>query len=696
VTVDRCSSSSPSLSLSILTSLGLGLLVAGSAWAEGSEQLGADQGLLARTVLQVDILDAASETITWTGTGSVRIATPAGHFDGTLRNGETYAPSSSGTYALTLERDQSSWGWDVTVDGATGGEGRLWSTLWSLDAFDNSELYATDASLYAVLDGGKDTAQPVVEIALEGFSGGAYDIAANHLGIDDAHGRSMANPPAGSVQVTVPLYLNPPSEASYDHQTPSLGEVAFYGGSAWETPSTPCSEFAPGEGHEALFELESDASGIAHVVCDLDGDGVFDPTSDQDLHLLQEVEAGSEVLPWKGRDHDNRQVADGRFDCQVFVAVGELHLVPFDVETSFEGLRLWQLDEGGSRTGLPMFWNDDDVQSSAVVMDDGTRSARSSGPEGLASGDPSDAARAGGNARAWGNWGDGGKGDRAVLDTYTWLEASEVATVEVKVLSREVDTDGDGLRDIEETCQLGTDEHLVDTDGDGLSDPDELNLHDTDPVSADTDEDGCDDGSELQVHGTDPRDPDSDGDGLDDCDEITLGTDPLSADSDEDGLTDFDELDRFGTDPAAPDTDRDVLLDGAEVLDHSTDPLHRDTDRDGLEDGVEVRQRGTDPLDPDTDGGSALDGAEVERGTNPLDPRDDGLVGTLAGGVASPHEVTAPLSDDPGSRFGELGWTCSAGGRSGGSLWTVLLVGVVGSVRRRRRCSGSQVAVLRR
>lgn len=102
-------------------------------------------------------------------------------------------------------------------------------------------------------------------------------------------------------------------------------------------------------------------------------------------------------------------------------------------------------------------------------------------------------------------------------------------------------------------------------------------------VPVDSDGDGLLDVDEDTIHGTDPLDPDTDDDGLDDGDEIDRGTDPLDADSDDDGLLDGEEID-IGTDPLDPDSDDDGLFDGTEV-DLGTDPLDEDSDDDGIPDG---------------------------------------------------------------------------------------------------------------
>jgi hypothetical protein len=104
----------------------------------------------------------------------------------------------------------------------------------------------------------------------------------------------------------------------------------------------------------------------------------------------------------------------------------------------------------------------------------------------------------------------------------------------------------------------------------------------------DSDGDGLLDMDEIDVYGTDPLDPDSDDDGLTDGEEVNeYGTDPLDGDSDDDGLTDGEEVNEYGTDPLDSDTDDDGLPDGVEVS-TDLDPLNPDSDNDGIPDGQDV------------------------------------------------------------------------------------------------------------
>jgi hypothetical protein len=93
----------------------------------------------------------------------------------------------------------------------------------------------------------------------------------------------------------------------------------------------------------------------------------------------------------------------------------------------------------------------------------------------------------------------------------------------------------------------------------------------------DSDTDGIPDVDETATYGTDPRNADSDLDGVTDGAELAAGTNPLVADSgaavdsDSDGLLDTDEA-AFGTDPGIADSDGDGWFDGDEVS-IGTDPL---------------------------------------------------------------------------------------------------------------------------
>jgi hypothetical protein len=104
--------------------------------------------------------------------------------------------------------------------------------------------------------------------------------------------------------------------------------------------------------------------------------------------------------------------------------------------------------------------------------------------------------------------------------------------LEIQVLSRNGDYDGDGLSNELEDASNGISPLLADTDGNGI-----------------------DDGAE-----------DLDGDGLSNAEEIVAGSSLTIADTDGDGLSDGDEVNLYQTSPTSTDSDGDNISDFIEAL----------------------------------------------------------------------------------------------------------------------------------
>ena len=580
-----------------------------------------DGAVLSRsTLLQVDILDHTTETIAWTGGNSVLAFDPNGVFAGVVASGTSLVPTVDGTYTLSLVDDEVSW--QVEVTGATWG--RVWSETWSVETPGFASGQDIDIDMYAHLtaNGGDAT----VELRGVGLAGTIVAFSATELGVPGTFGRSA--PDTGQALTDVwPLYLQPPETAVGVSPFTALIDPAY----------TSSEEACDNLDDEGSFSFLTTVDGVWHVVCDTSLDGVLDMTDPADLHLQGQSSIGFNLVEWDGRLADGQRVPAALYDCQITVAPMEVHAILGDVETGFEGLRLFRSDPSTTPSSLPMFWDDSLVAAQGLSLPSGQQPLDASGPFGLPSGDATLPPVAHGNSRAWGAFTAFGKGDRAFLDTWTWIDpvSSPVFTIEV---TDPADVDLDGLSDLREQCELCTDPYDPDTDGDGLLDGLEQDTLRIDPCNVDTDADEVPDGVEVP----DPNNPrDTDGDGQIDAD------DP---DDDNDNVPTADEDYDDDDDPTNNDTDGDGT------------PDYRDIDDDG--DGLltnpteDVNDNG-DPRDDDTDGDGTPDYLDPDRPEETAETGDTGTI-TLHTGlhtglatadtdVVTPTGLATALTGDTGT-----------------------------------------------
>jgi hypothetical protein len=190
------------------------------------------------------------------------------------------------------------------------------------------------------------------------------------------------------------------------------------------------------------FSVETDVEGIVQVLCDLDGDGIEGSTTDpDDLRLFAPALAGLNTLTYSGTDTIGQRVPGGEYQCRVIVSVGTIHHVGIDIETSYEGLRLFNVKSNLVRVPLPMYWDDSLVQSDAggvprtVTMPTCGISPERSPGTGVPLAEygepfsPYSETCPEGNARAWGNFSGSGKANSALMDTYSWVASAEAAAL---------------------------------------------------------------------------------------------------------------------------------------------------------------------------------------------------------------------------------------------------------------------------
>ena len=677
--------------LVLALALALALVVAPSiAFAEGSlgPEFDASQGLSSDTQLVVDILDA-SETFVFTGRGEIEVVDSRLIPIGTFMSGETIEPTLSGEYRINLSEDQTGIEWDVTVYDSTGAPkiGRLFSYDWNINTGSFAVEASTNATFYALVPGGDDDSSAVIALRLEGLAGNVFTIAANDVGVfGPLAGRSVPD----SESFADPLYrmyLNPPERATYTVVTPMVSNFALEG----MEEGDECSAFLPGR--ISRFTFETNVAGTYQIICDLNGDGEFDVVDDGDYQLLGTAVEGPNSVVFNGLDNAGNPFPEGEHACVVRVTVGEFHYVGRDIETSFPGLRMYQVTPEGTFLPLRMFWNDTLVQGRAVTMPAPFDyvSAATSGPNGVDSGPVTSAAVPVGegaafdpsqNARAWGDFTGAGKGNDAWLDTYTWLDDEATAPITIRAAT-DGDSDGDGLLDITETCTTTTDPNNPDSDGDSINDFIETREgragidSDGDGIIDGLDEDDDDDCIPTLVEvmrdpdgNMDPLDDDADGDGV---------VDYLDDDDDDDGLsacledangdgdpTNDDSVGEGTPDYLDPDLDDDGVLDGSDMCLLEPETLNGfqdddgcpDTDEDG--DGVDDTVDNCVPLAGSTDA-PGMSHPTYNPGQEDLDGDGEGDVCTYGGGRLS---------------GGGIG-SCSAGGAPSMLLFGLLMFGLL-------------------
>lgn len=388
-----------------------------TTWAEGAAEIGSNQGLdWMNTLLFVDILDPLEE-VRWVGVGSVTLTLPSG--DLTLGSGDWLLAGEIGRAHITLSESQPiGTAWDVAVrKGGLIQEGRLFAYIWSLDGGDLGETSAINASFFARLTHGDF--DEVAIVRMDGLAGWMTNFWATRIGASPDHVHPMSVPALTSTPAypEYRLYLNHPPTFGASSPAPLL--TSFHA----SAEPDGCPAFVHGETTSFVFRYDGNVDGEFYIVCDLNQDQVYDITDLEDLVLAGSTLPGTQIVAWYGLDNDDNPVPPGSYLCQGILVTGAFHIVFNDLETSFEGLRMFRASD---YSGLRMYWNDSLIQANVTTMPNGDTSPESSGPEGVSSGSFAVAAEPHGesipgNARAWGNFTGAGKGNEAYVDTLAWL-----------------------------------------------------------------------------------------------------------------------------------------------------------------------------------------------------------------------------------------------------------------------------------
>ncbi len=392
------------------------LAMSPAAQAEGGAQL-PGQWLLVDNQLYVDIIDPETERIAFTGSGGMVVRAPDGTDLGVLVSGGEMVLSGlpSGAYQLQPQVEQRG-EWDVSVVNATDSDGRLFSYDWALDARGYDDPYGFDGMFFARVDGGEDGRDAVMALDLQGWTGHRWTAMATAHGVNGMDAGRSVDRYLADVDPSIPLYLNPPSVMGDAPLSPNATGLAF-------AVHERSDEFG------GIFTFSVNARGTWRIVCDNEADGVLDPTANTNVVLSGMSDGPEDIeVEWDGHTWDGGYIS-GSGECGVTLSVGELHFLADDIETAYPGLRTYRVD--GGMAASPMFWNDAPVAGDDVPMENGEVPMVASGASGVTGGDIGADAMPDIDARSWGDFADQGKGDRSMLDTWTFAERSAADVVAV-------------------------------------------------------------------------------------------------------------------------------------------------------------------------------------------------------------------------------------------------------------------------
>lgn len=456
-------------SLGLITA-SLGIMT-GTAWAEGSAQVGLNQRLyeygffglplipLRNRELYVDIVNAG-EVINVSACGGenadplrIEILSPGGTvvatqnlaanstlagkvlcndpFTAPLTNAFKYTTTSFGRYSVRLYNQRTAPDisndatgslfrrFDVTVTpniltnpNPQANSGRLFANSWAFRADTNNFLAAGSASgdYYVKVPGGFPNTNYVWKLDLDQFAGLTYEINANDKGVN-APNNGFSVPLAGnSLTELYPVYLSYPAVVSPEPTAGviSITNVSFRDNANIDNTISP--SVTIGIQDEGNFRFDSNVAGNYSIAIDTNNDGQFKAG---DVFLFGTANAGTNTVNWKGRGANGNVLPVGTYNVQIQVRVGEYHFVSGDGETSGGGgLTIYRATPSG-------------IADTTVFWDDITKLPGAGGTSNLPLGGLSSTPQ---GKHAWGIYTATSFGDQKFVDTYTYGNAATVNT----------------------------------------------------------------------------------------------------------------------------------------------------------------------------------------------------------------------------------------------------------------------------
>ena len=353
--------------------------------------------------------------------------------------------SNSGAGAMNIK-----W-FDITVADNSGAtptaiDGRVWSQSWQFrtqepggGTFDE----AFEGDLYTYDENGFTTE---IDFQGSGLRGLAFQVSVNDTG-PGTSGDLEADRQSLLTEQSNPqhkIFLNRPDANVFASGTPGNVVGTTFNISDLNSPQV---------------EVEVTQDGQVDLILDFDGDGSF--TAGRDVHLIEQVTAGVNFLPWDGRDGAGTVIDSSAFPIPVIVTYGQgvNHFTAVDVEGLDNGFSV--IDEAGNP--ILLFWDDTNLSGTA--------------PDSNSADDVFVNTDIGSFTRQ--TWTNTDYGNLNTVNTW-WFANREVSSGQITYIASDTDTDTD----------TGTE---VDTDGDTI--PDSIDLDDDNDGILDTTENPSTSGS---------------------------------------------------------------------------------------------------------------------------------------------------------------------------------------------------------
>ncbi|BAY10928.1 beta strand repeat-containing protein [Calothrix sp. NIES-2098] len=353
-----------------------------------------------------------------------------------------FVSQESGTYEIRLYNDTEAATstndvftyFDITVTansstnpnpGSTNGQ--VWATSWAFNAgnaFTSTASY--DADLYVRVPGGRPGTEFIWQLDLNQFAPQRHEIVANAIGLNSPYSRYSvpgSSSPTPTYTRQYPIYLSRPNPTSTvapilpEPAAPNVSNLKFLDSAGEDNTISPGTTAAVQD--SGTFYFDTDVTGTYEIIIDTNKNGVF---GQGDRVLFGLANPGTNSVAWDGKGFNNAVLAQGTYNVQIMVRIGEYHFATYDSETSGggsgNGLSVWKWNGiAQTRSQTLNYWDDATYLSASFPT---ATTNLVGGLSGTAAG-----------SHTWGSFAAGSIGDTNFIDTWVFGASQQVPTIAI-------------------------------------------------------------------------------------------------------------------------------------------------------------------------------------------------------------------------------------------------------------------------